>query len=108
MASALRDAKRIQRRPQERIRTRPARQRLYPRSSSTPKAIDIIPANQIRRILICRNSGAFVACDVTVAEAGWKSGRHGHLVAGTRWCLDTEGAIALRCDGDLRREVTLA
>ena len=46
--------------------------------------------------------------DVTAPEAGGKTGRHAHLVAGARGCLDAEGATGLLGDGDLRHPVTLA
>src|SRR5215471_1677428 len=46
--------------------------------------------------------------DVIESEAGRKAGRHAHLVAGARGCLDAEGATGLLVDGDLRHAVTLA
>src|SRR5262245_29453986 len=46
--------------------------------------------------------------DVTAPEAGRKSGRHAHLVAGARGCLDAEGVTGLLRDDDLRHAVTLA
>jgi hypothetical protein len=46
--------------------------------------------------------------EVTAPEAGGKTGRHAHLVAGARGCLDAVGATGLLGDGDLRHAVTLA
>src|SRR5690348_14567646 len=46
--------------------------------------------------------------DLAASEAGGKSFRHAHLVAGSRWRLHAEGAIGLAGDGDLRHAVTLA
>ena len=43
---------------------------------------------------------------MTAPEAGGKSGRHAHLVAGARGCLDVEGAIGPLGDGELGHGVT--
>jgi hypothetical protein len=55
-----------------------------------------------------RRPDEFPGSDVTAAKAGGKSGRHAHLVAGARRCLDVESAIGPASDGDLRHAVTLA
>ena len=55
-----------------------------------------------------RGPDELVGGDVTAPEAGGKTGRHAHLVAGARGCLDAEGATGLLGDGDLRHAVTLA
>src|SRR5262249_59615491 len=39
-----------------------------------------------------RGPDEFLRGDVTVPEAGGKTGRYAHLVAGARGCLDAEGA----------------
>jgi len=46
--------------------------------------------------------------ELTASEAGGKSGRHAHVVAGASGCLDMEGAIGLTSNGDLRHADTLA
>jgi hypothetical protein len=55
-----------------------------------------------------RGSDQLLGGDVTAPEADGKSGRHTHLVAGARGCLDLEGVIGLVSDGELRHAVTLA
>ena len=55
-----------------------------------------------------RDPDKFFRGDLTASEAGGKSGRHTHVVAGASGCLDMEGAIGLMSDGDLRHAATLA
>jgi hypothetical protein len=54
-----------------------------------------------------RRPDQLLRSDVTAAQAGGKTGRHTHLVAGARWRLNAESAIGLTGDGDLRHAVTL-
>ena len=55
-----------------------------------------------------RGPDKFLRGDLIASEAGGKSGRHAHVVAGASGCLDLEGAIGLTGDGDLRHAATLA
>jgi hypothetical protein len=55
-----------------------------------------------------RGPDKFFGGNLTASEAGGKSGRNAHVVAGASGRLDIEGAIGLTSDGDLRHAATLA